>query len=458
MNVHTGGPDIAGIARMMRDHGANRMYLKYLAANDNSKNQIYFGSSFDVLNIFPLRSEFQTETPHSAKQRAAQQPRMKAFVHFHWLDRDARLFTAPSAQLILYPQYPEVRFSGFLQGAEWRPSDLLQPDRRGREPDRVLFMGVTQDGRVLGYLAAPESPAARQALDQNLDATIGVFAPLDIHRLVQGADSLTDLLNELRRIHAAGWIQGKALESDGSLRDCNSPNCGGYTLEAELGISPNGYAEPDYFGWEIKQHGVGRLDRPTHRAVTLLTPNPDIGDYAHLTLPEFIRRYGYPDRNDRPDRYNFGGVHRCDVHQELTGLTLSLRGFNPAQPGKFAPDGAIVLATDSGEIAAGWTFSKLLQHWNRKHNQAVYVPCQGRRNGNRRYRYGNIVHLGQGTDFTLLLRVVANGSLYFDPGMKLEEPPGERPVTKSRSQFRMNSRDLGNLYFRWSERDVSQAA
>jgi hypothetical protein len=31
-----------------------------------------------------------------------------------------------------------------------------------------------------------------------------------------------------------------------------SSNCGGYTLEAELGATPNGYSEPDFMGWEIK--------------------------------------------------------------------------------------------------------------------------------------------------------------------------------------------------------------
>ncbi|MEO0062747.1 MAG: hypothetical protein RLZZ08_1307, partial [Pseudomonadota bacterium] len=29
-----------------------------------------------------------------------------------------------------------------------------------------------------------------------------------------------------------------------------------YTLEAELGITPNGIAEPDFQGWEVKQYGV----------------------------------------------------------------------------------------------------------------------------------------------------------------------------------------------------------
>lgn len=34
--------------------GCKRLYAKSLAENDNSKNQIYFGSSLESLNLFPL--------------------------------------------------------------------------------------------------------------------------------------------------------------------------------------------------------------------------------------------------------------------------------------------------------------------------------------------------------------------------------------------------------------------
>ncbi len=32
-------------------------------------------------------------------------------------------------------------------------------------------------------------------------------------------------------------------------------------LEAELGVTPNGYSEPDFMGWEIKQFGVKKFDK-----------------------------------------------------------------------------------------------------------------------------------------------------------------------------------------------------
>ena len=53
-------------------------------------------------------------------------------------------------------------------------------------------------------------------------------------------------------IHELGWIESKRLNSDGKAISYRAPNGGGYTLEAELGIVPNGVSEPDYLGWEVK--------------------------------------------------------------------------------------------------------------------------------------------------------------------------------------------------------------
>ena len=52
------------------------------------------------------------------------------------------------------------------------------------------------------------------------------------------------------------------------------------TLEAELGITPNGYAEPDFMGWEVKQYGVTDFIAIRPRSpVTLMTPEPTGGIY-----------------------------------------------------------------------------------------------------------------------------------------------------------------------------------
>ena len=41
------------LTMLMRQNGAERIYAKKLAPNDNSKNQIYLGGDFSVLNIIP---------------------------------------------------------------------------------------------------------------------------------------------------------------------------------------------------------------------------------------------------------------------------------------------------------------------------------------------------------------------------------------------------------------------
>lgn len=103
-----------------------------------------------------------------------------------------------------------------------------------------------------------------------------------------------------------------------TVLDCDAPNCGGYTLEAELGIMPNGYAEPDFMGWEVKQYGVDSFSRVGSATITLMTPEPTEGLYVSQGVEHFIRTYGYPDQNGRPDRLNFGGVHKAGVLHDRT--------------------------------------------------------------------------------------------------------------------------------------------
>ena len=451
-----GGPDLSGIARLMSEAGAESLYLKYLSPNDNSKNQTYFGGSFDVVNMLPLASALTVETANSAKAPVSKDSRrLKASLDFYWLTSDGIESRAPGAQLILYPQYPEVRFSGFLRRAESAPTRLMQSEKRGRETGRVLFLGVTPDSRVLGYIAAPESAAAHDALNLELESDIGVFATLDLPELVGDEGSRAVLFRELRRIHELGWIPAKSLDKDGAERRCKGTNCGGLTLEAELGIRPNSRTDPDFLGWEVKQHDVGTFDRPAHRAITLLTPNPDVGDYSVMPLTDFIRRYGYADVRGRSGRLNFGGVHRAGQTHDRTGLLLGFDGFDPGKPRRFDPEGALTLTTAKGDVAAAWSFAKLLGHWNRKHEHAVFVPSAKRQiDGLQSYRYGREVGLGTGTNFIRLLNALSQGAVYFDPGMKLVVSESGSSQTKGRSQFRVRSDMLENLYAHWAQENV----
>lgn len=412
--------------------GCDRIYVKKLAPNDNSKNQVYFGGSFELLNVLPIK-DIRTETAGEWKKE-----RFKATVDFAWIGEDGQLHSAPNAQLILYPNYPEVRFSGFLLGCANAPSQLMTR----RQADRLLFLGVSSSGRVLGYVSDPSSDVAVEYGRITAGSQLGVFEVFELSKSVNNRERL---LNELRRIHRLGWIKSKRLDSTGKLLPCEASQCGGYTLEAELGVTPNGYSEPDFLGWEVKSFGVANFQRVLSKVITLMTPEPTGGLYKSRGAEYFIRTYGYADKLGRPDRINVGGVHKVGTVQALTNLELRIQGFD-AHSGRIRnTDGEIALIDLQGAIAASWSFSSLLLHWNRKHNQACYVPSQSATSGERMYRYGSEIILGTGTDFQLFLRQMASGNIYYDPGIKIENL-SSKPKIKKRSQFRIKSEFLQKLY------------
>lgn len=425
--------NLAKLKTLFAGAGCTRLYAKPLAKNDNSKQQVYFGSDFQALHLFPHGEILPDNDPNNST--------LKATVDFGWLQNDGSVSPAPGAQFILYPQYPEVRFSGFLQGCRDRPSDLMS----ARVAERVLFLGVNNRQQMLAYVVGPDSSLAREFRGLLLEPTAGVFIELELPKVPSEEKSLDNLLAELRRIHAKGWIDSKQLSENGSIRPCNAPQCGGFTLEAELGIPKNSKAEPDFLGWEVKQHAVPNFDHLDASVITLLTPEPTGGYYGEHGVEAFVRRFGYEDKRGRADRLNFGGIHRVDHRHEATHMTMRLQGFDVAKS-KFNPTGAIALVSDTGEVAAAWNFAGLLTHWTRKHAQAVYVPSQCRKEPKRQYSYGGRVRVAMQTDFLRLLKALANGTVYYDPGIKVEQVSTDKPTHKGRSQFRVVSRDINSLY------------
>lgn len=419
---------------MMRDAGAVRIYAKKLAPNDNSKNQVYLGGDFSVLNILP-HGEVQTD---DAEVAGAVRDRAKAPVRFFWIDENGQ-HEAPGTQLILYPKYPEVRMSGFLLGCRNAPSEVM----RVRDEGRVLFVGVTRDGRVLGHAAAAGSPLARALHAMEGLEQVGVF--LEIPEAPHEGSSRERLLARLTEVYRKHWIPSQKLGADGIARPYAARNGGGYTLEAELGITPNGYAEPDYLGWEVKQYGVGDFDRYRPRSpVTLMTPEPTGGLYRTEGIQPFMRRYAYADKSGRADRLNFGGVYACDrgYHAD-TGLQLRMTGY---EAGKITDmTGGIVLLDRQDNVAALWRYTGIIEHWNRKHTQAAYVPSLFREPPPE-YRYGPKILLCEQTDLTLFLSAVASGVVYYDPGIKIEGLGGGNPRVKRRSQFRIRHDRLAQMY------------
>ena len=415
--------------------GGVTLYAKPLAENDNSKNQVYFGPGFQALNLFPNAGIVPDSSPKN--------PIFKARLHFGWLLPNGQVADAPGAQLILYPQYPEVRCSGFLKGSKGAPSDLMA----GRIKGRILFLGVTPDRRILGYVVGPDSEIAAEFRAMQLQPDQGVFTELKLPRIPGVEDAKAKLLAQLKRIHDLGWIDSKQLHSNGTLKPCLAQNCGGFTLEAEFGIPKNSQSEPDYLGWEIKQHSVANFDRPASAgAITLMTPEPNLGFYGQHGIIEFIRKFGYADTKGREDRLNFNGSHRVGEPHSKTGLTLISQGYD-SETGKITDaNGCIALVAASGEMAAGWAFAGIFEHWSRKHNKAVYVPSQCRIEPERQYSYGHKVRLAQGTDSLRLLDALGTGTVYYDPGMKVEAVSSAKPVSKPRSQFRIASKNIGAIY------------
>lgn len=424
---------LADLQGLFADAGCEKLYVKPLAENDNSKNQVYFGPGFEALNLFPNEGIVADSSPRN--------PIFKAKLNFGWLLQNGAVTEAPHAQLILYPQYPEVRFSGFLQACSSPPSDLMTARTKGR----VLFLGVTSQGGIVGFVVGPSSQVAAEFHDKALQSTIGVFFELPLPRLLDSAASRKRLMRELRRINRQGWIDSKQLASDGTLLPCNAPHCGGLTLEAELDIAKNSRSEPDFHGWEIKQHRVSRFDRVNVGTITLMTPEPNGGFYNEQGAEAFVRRFGYPDRAGRPDRLNFGGVHRVGVRHPATGLTMILSGYDAERERITDVNGSVDLVSDDEEVAASWRFTGLLDHWTRKHDRAAYVPSQVRQAPHRQYHYGHQVRLGVGTDFLRLMKGMAAGVIYYDPGIKLETASTTAKL-KRRSQFRVASRNISTLY------------
>lgn len=434
---------LSTLCRMLVDKGVSTLYAKRLSTNDNSKNQIYFGGDFSSLNIIPVSSLELFNSSSTKTNLKPGKPLIQGTIRFSWIDHSGQLHPAPAAKLILYPQYPEVRFSGFLKGSNINASEWMDVAKQGRSDGRYLLIGIHPEGYCVGYLAVPGSRISKE-----LDLTSSCMwnsllneVPLDNSTIISSREKL---LRELRRIHNSSPISGKKLDKKSGLSTpYNAPNGAGYTLEAELGIAPNGYAEPDYEGWELKAHGSD--------VVTLMTPEPTGGIYQSRGVDFFIRNYGYPDKNGKPDRINFGGIHKTGERQASTGLTMLISGYTLGSK-VIDPNGGIVLIDDNDTVAAEWGFFKLLEHWNKKHAKAAYIPYKREvREEISHYFFSNTVNLGEGTDFLMFLKAFSLQSIYLDPGIKLVGESKKNPEIKRRSQFRIKFKNLSSLYMKWDE-------
>jgi hypothetical protein len=240
----------------------------------------------------------------------------------------------------------------------------------------------------------------------------------------------TKLLAEIQAI-AGQKHDGCSLKALGGIPDPYfAVNGGGYTLEALLGIPKNSAAAPDKYGFEIKSFSTNRI--------TLMTPEPDFGYRHDQGLTAFLDKFGWKGtKNDGSRRFN--GKHNTLRKYPISNLELKILNWDHSMntpDGNGSPD-VVLIDADTAEIAAGWTFSKLSQSWGRKHAGGIYVkttrsqPISSARPP--QYKFGPTVHCGLGTNPLYLMKAIAEGKVYLDPGDRVNAAGEE----KKRTQWRI---------------------
>jgi len=445
------------LVNLCRDLGVKRIIYKPLSPNDNSKNQPYMGGHLTELGFLPTGNIIESQSTSGKTRDPKRKIKYTTTLDYYWLSSDGQKYIAPNAKLIYYPQYPEVRLSGFLAGARIDMGGWMDPARKGRTEGRILIFGITDTGSIYAWLALPDSRIAKEIRQIKSIPLTGIFHDIPLKRAVLATDSKVGLLTELRRIHLKGWISSKRLDRNGKIQEYFAPNGGGYTLEAELGVIPNGFAEPDYLGWEVKQFSVKKFHLINSKPLTVMTPEPDGGFYVEKGVEAFVRHFGYADTRGRANRFNFNGIHKAGIVSEKTGLTLAIVGYDFESDAISDAAGYIALIDTRDKTAMSWSFAKIMEHWKRKHAKAVYVPSMSSETiaAVRSYHYGNIIRLFEGTNISLLLHALSKGHIYYDPGIKLENA-NTRPVTKRRSQFRIKSESLSTLYHSNEQVDLTK--
>lgn len=418
----------------MKEKGAKRFFIKPLANNDNSKQQIYFGSDFDVIRALPSGDV-------KADGVGSKGAIFKASLNFHWVCLDGEADKAPNAQIIFYPKYPEIRLSGFLAGTRREskvvPRHLMRsPTKEEREArehsqqQRYLVLGFNKT-EIWAYCTEWSGTLNREISEEvkELELVASVFYEY------RDADDTSEvkLVKILRDIYQKGPIESCRLNSQGHKLPYRAQNGAGYTLEAQFGITPNGSPDPDFMDWELKAHSSG--------AVTLMTPEPTTGSYLD-DLERFLRAYGTRIESERLD---FASRHNVGDLNDKTTLTLELEGYDPINNEVIDPEGGLMLRDKQGHLAAGWAFEKLVNHWKNKHSNTCYVSYVKQKGSPPHYHYGPVITLAKGADLKLFLRALYSSTIYYDPGVNMKYE-NRRWKSKKRNQFRVGWRNVGQLY------------
>ncbi len=426
---------------LMASHGVEIIHFKQLGENNNSKNQIYLAGNINELAFLPMKEAVAAPSKSAKSFRPDRNIRYSFDLPMKWLSGSGMLFDAPHANLIYYPQYPEVRLSGFLLGGKFDSDGWFEYENPRSHYNRILVFGVSRNPEpyTIAFLALPDTRIQRELLANKPATDKPLLSQIRVNQNKEFDDD-NEFLRMLRMVIRKGWMQSCKITTDGSVQPYLARNGGGYTLEASLGITPNGMSEPDLFGWEIKQFGLTSCEsKAAGHALTLMTPEPASGLYKD-DFAEFLARYGRYDASLK--RTYFTGLYRKGVVHPVSQLALEIDGYDGDHHRITDINGGLVLRDGKNGAVARWPFSRILDHWERKHTKAAYIISTSKtENDTIWYRYCPNVTLFRGTTVLLFLKAVYKGQIYYDPSCKIENNR-----VKKRNQFRVHYRDLGSLY------------
>jgi len=310
---------------------------------------------------------------------------------------------------------------------------LDKEQRRGIHDGRILVLAPISS-RIIGYLAPPNSPVAKELSLRKIEE--GIFG----HLFFSKQDARKALIEVLKEAYTTNPHELVRMFSDGSVHPYSKSNAPGYTLEAMYGIIPNGQPDPDFKGWELKCH--------KDSTITLMTPQPDGGLYYEMGNRDFVLKYGHVTSDGG---MYFTGPYFCSDNPKYPNRRLVIRGFDPDTEKITSSNGAICLLQDD-IVLASWSFPHVLSHWNNKHNKACYVRYKklNLRDINE-INFLPVVSLCENTSAIRLLHAVLFSKVYFDPGSRVSSDGS----SKARSQFRVKSQDLSSLYAHSEMLDLS---
>lgn len=363
------------IMKAYADLGITELWFAIGVAQDNSKNQVRLASDPSDLQMFGPADPIAEKS--TSRKKKARTNVFHLALNLSWLDEDLNPVPAPRAQFVFYPQYPEVRFTGFLKGCRSAPSWLFDYDQRA--PGKIMIFGskplkaFNQGGptREIFALTIPHDAQAAGWFR-------GRFASAEkigkrLARIPIAPDSSTntkiDLLKNLKKFRSE-WRRAMRMTKDGIFETkTGANNAAGLHLEYLFGVVSNSLPEPDYLDWELKARKVDKpnatLGSSRH---TVFTPDPDGGAYVDMDLVDFVKKWGYKNENKQyaGKRYDLtaSGMRIGVGHKRLPDMELRLSGYTSEK--EFDVDGALELVDHRDEtVAASWSFSRMLAHWQK---------------------------------------------------------------------------------------------